>query len=32
MRGAFFVGVFPGMTTQRLDYVLDIFGRFFAQL
>ncbi len=32
MRGAFFVGVFPGMTTQRLDYMLDIFGRFFAQL
>ncbi len=32
MRGAFFVGVFPGMTTQRLDYMLDIFAKFFAQL
>ncbi len=29
MRGAFFVGVFPGMDKARLDYMIDIFGKFF---
>lgn len=32
MRGGFFVGVYPGLDQQRLDYMLDIFGRFFRQL
>ncbi len=32
MRGGFFVGVYPGLDQPRLDYMLDIFGRFFEQL
>lgn len=32
MRGAFFVGVYPGLDTQRLDYVIDTFARFFSEL
>ncbi len=32
MANAFFVGVYPGLDKQRLDYMVDIFGRFFAQL
>jgi CDP-4-dehydro-6-deoxyglucose reductase, E1 len=32
MRGGFFVGVYPGLDKPRLDYMLDIFGRFFKQL
>ncbi len=32
MRGGFFVGVYPGLDQTRLDYMLDIFDRFFAQL
>lgn len=32
MRGAFFIGVFPGLDTPRLDYILDIFAKFFKQL
>jgi len=32
MRGGFFVGVFPGMDRQRLDYMIEQFERFFEQL
>lgn len=32
MRGGFFVGVYPGLDKPRLDYMLDMFGRFFKQL
>lgn len=32
MRGAFFIGVYPGLDTPRLDYILDTFQKFFAQL
>jgi CDP-6-deoxy-D-xylo-4-hexulose-3-dehydrase len=32
MRGGFFVGVFPGLDTQRLDYMIDMFEKFFKQL
>jgi len=32
MRGGFFVGVYPGLDRPRLDYMLDVFGRFFAAL
>lgn len=32
MRGAFFVGVFPGLDLPQLDYVIDTFRRFFDQL
>lgn len=31
MVNSFFVGVYPGLDQQRLDYMLDIFGRFFKQ-
>ncbi|MBW7958868.1 MAG: lipopolysaccharide biosynthesis protein RfbH [Anaerolineae bacterium] len=31
MRGGFFVGVYPGLDKTRLDYMLDIFGRFFER-
>jgi len=31
MRGGFFVGVYPGLDKARLDYMLDIFGRFFER-
>lgn len=29
MRSAFFIGVFPGLDTPRLDYIIDTFGKFF---
>lgn len=32
MRGGFFVGVYPGLDRARLDYMLEMFGRFFRQL
>jgi CDP-6-deoxy-D-xylo-4-hexulose-3-dehydrase len=32
MRGGFFVGVYPGLDTPRLDYIIDTFGAFFDQL
>jgi CDP-6-deoxy-D-xylo-4-hexulose-3-dehydrase len=32
MRGAFFIGVYPGIDSQRIDYMLDTFAAFFAQL
>ena len=32
MRGAFFVGVYPGMDQPRLDYMIEQFNRFFEQL
>jgi len=31
LRGAFFVGVYPGLDEARLDYMLDAFHDFFAQ-
>lgn len=31
MRGAFFVGVYPGLDLPRLDYIIDTFARFFRQ-
>jgi CDP-6-deoxy-D-xylo-4-hexulose-3-dehydrase len=32
MRGAFFVGVYPGIDDARIDYMLDTFAAFFARL
>ncbi|MCO5194185.1 MAG: lipopolysaccharide biosynthesis protein RfbH [Anaerolineae bacterium] len=32
MRGGFFVGVYPGLDTPQLDYILDTFKRFFGRL
>jgi CDP-6-deoxy-D-xylo-4-hexulose-3-dehydrase len=32
MRGTFFVGVFPGLDGQRIDYMLDTFAAFFDRL
>ncbi|MCL4804738.1 MAG: lipopolysaccharide biosynthesis protein RfbH [Anaerolineae bacterium] len=32
MRGGFFVGVYPGLDRTRLDYMLDMFGKFFSRL
>ncbi len=32
MRGAFFVGVYPGLDTARLDYMIEMFEKFFKQL
>ena len=32
MRGAFFVGLYPGLDDQRIDYMLEIFAMFFAGL
>jgi len=32
MRGAFFVGVFPGLDIPRMDYMIDMFSKFFKQL
>jgi CDP-4-dehydro-6-deoxyglucose reductase, E1 len=32
MRGGFFVGVYPGLDKMRLDYMLDMFERFFQSL
>jgi CDP-6-deoxy-D-xylo-4-hexulose-3-dehydrase len=31
MRGAFFVGVYPGLDQARMDYMLEMFGRFFEK-
>lgn len=31
MRGAFFVGVYPGMDKARLDYMIDMFRAFFKR-
>jgi CDP-6-deoxy-D-xylo-4-hexulose-3-dehydrase len=30
MRDAFFVGVYPGLTEEMVDYVIATFDRFFA--
>ena len=32
MRGSFFIGVFPGMDKQKLDYMVEQFATFFGQL
>ncbi|MEZ4516103.1 MAG: DegT/DnrJ/EryC1/StrS family aminotransferase [Chloroflexota bacterium] len=32
MRGGFFIGVYPGLDKPRLDYMLDMFDRFFRSL
>lgn len=32
MRGAFFIGVYPGLDRPRLDYIIDTFDKFFRQL
>jgi CDP-4-dehydro-6-deoxyglucose reductase, E1 len=32
MRGSFFVGVYPGLDQARMDYMLEMFGRFFERL
>lgn len=32
LKGAFFVGVYPGLDQARIDYMLDAFHDFFAQL
>lgn len=32
MRGTFFVGVFPGLDLPQLDYMIETFAAFFAQL
>jgi CDP-6-deoxy-D-xylo-4-hexulose-3-dehydrase len=32
MRGAFFVGVYPGLDDQRIDYMLETFAAFFSRL
>ncbi len=32
MRGGFFVGVYPGLDQPRLDYIVETFAKFFAQL
>lgn len=32
MRGGFFVGVYPGLDQQRLDYMIGMFEKFFGQL
>jgi len=32
MAGGFFVGVYPGLDQPRLDYMLEIFARFFERL
>ena len=32
MRGAFFVGVYPGLDMARLDYMIEMFEEFFKQL
>ena len=31
MRGAFFIGVFPGLDIPRLDYIIDMFAKFFQE-
>lgn len=30
MHGTFFVGIYPGIDDARLDYMVDVFGRFMA--
>lgn len=32
MQRAFFVGVYPGLDNQRLDYIIGMFARFFQQI
>jgi CDP-6-deoxy-D-xylo-4-hexulose-3-dehydrase len=32
MRGAFFIGVYPGLDSARLEYMIEIFEKFFKQL
>lgn len=32
MGGAFFIGVYPGLDKQRMDYVIDTFANFFREL
>lgn len=32
LRGAFFVGVYPGLDIPQLDYMIEIFAQFFATL
>jgi CDP-6-deoxy-D-xylo-4-hexulose-3-dehydrase len=32
MQRAFFVGVYPGLDNQRLDYIIDTFARFFQSI
>jgi CDP-6-deoxy-D-xylo-4-hexulose-3-dehydrase len=32
MRGSFFIGVYPGLDQQRLDYMVEQFEAFFGQL
>jgi len=32
MRSGFFVGVYPGLDKQRLDYMIDTFAAFFKRL
>jgi CDP-6-deoxy-D-xylo-4-hexulose-3-dehydrase len=32
MRGAFFVGVYPGLDTPQLDYMIETFHHYFAGL
>jgi dTDP-4-amino-4,6-dideoxygalactose transaminase len=31
MNHTFWIGVYPSLTPEMLDYMLDVFGRFFAQ-
>ncbi len=31
MRGSFFIGVYPGLDDERIDYILETFDAFFAQ-
>lgn len=31
MRSTFFVGVYPGLTAEKIDYILSIFERFISQ-
>ncbi len=32
MRAAFFIGVYPGLSREKLDYMIDTFNSFFKQL
>lgn len=32
MRGAFFIGVYPGLDAARLDYMLEVFAKFFKNM
>lgn len=31
MRGAFFIGVYPGLDIPRLNYIIDMFAKFFQE-